>query len=148
MEGSQKIRHCEKCDTQVHDLTGLSADEILTLKDKNGGKLCGAFRMMPSVRRPLVLGSGIASLALASCAREEEIELMGVICEPPAKEEPAKKKVSQQGGAASAAAKPIDTEDKEDQPVEVLEIQPNPPVLMGKICPRQDPEPKRGNGPV
>jgi len=67
MSGDEQKRHCQKCDTHVHNLTGMSEPEIIALREKNGGKLCGSFRLGPS----LALGSGIASLALASCAKQE-----------------------------------------------------------------------------
>jgi len=63
MTGDEKSRFCDKCTTHVHDLTGMNHEEILALKVQNGGKLCGSFRLP----KPLILGAGIASLALASC---------------------------------------------------------------------------------
>lgn len=70
MTGDEQKRHCQKCQTHVHNLTGMSDLEIMHLRKKNGGKLCGAFRLGPGIAKPLALGSGIASLALASCTPE------------------------------------------------------------------------------
>jgi hypothetical protein len=70
MTGDEKRKFCNKCTTHVHDLTDLSHDEILALKAQNGGKLCGTFRM-PSLSRQIAIGTGIASLALASCDKKE-----------------------------------------------------------------------------
>ncbi len=76
MTGNQQRKFCSKCSTHVHDLTDYSEEEILALKVQNGGKLCGAFRLA----KPLTIGAGIASLALASC--QPEPPLLGVICPP------------------------------------------------------------------
>ena len=122
MTGNEKRRHCEKCDTHVVDLTGLSTNEILSLREKNGGKLCGAFRlgqMSSSMVKPLVLGSGIASLALASCSNPEPV-LAGVICAPPEKEVTPR-------SAAKPAHKP-----KAPKLPEIVE--PDSPILLGDIC--------------
>lgn len=34
MTGDEKKRHCEKCNTHVHDVTGMDAEEILALREK------------------------------------------------------------------------------------------------------------------
>ncbi len=44
---------------------------------QNGGKLCGAFRLV----KPLTIGAGIASLALASCQPQPE-HTVGIIYPP------------------------------------------------------------------
>jgi hypothetical protein len=72
MQGEEKRRFCEKCTTHVHDLTNLKHEEIVALKVKNGGTLCGSFRL-PFISRPLTIGTGIASLALASCDQEKPV---------------------------------------------------------------------------
>ena len=75
MTGGQQRKFCGKCSTHVHDLTDYSEEEILALKVQNGGKLCGVFRLT----KPLTIGAGIASLALASC-QPEPIPRAGSIC--------------------------------------------------------------------
>jgi hypothetical protein len=120
--------------------------DILDLKKRNGGKLCGAFRIAPALGRPLALGSGIASLALASCSKEKEVVLPGIVCEPPAQEEPVKKQTQKASGESSFFTKPTDTE--KVKPVKELEIQPIRPMMLGKICPENIPEPKRDVGPI
>lgn len=77
MTGGQKRKFCGKCSTQVHDLTDFNEEEILALKVQNGGKLCGAFRLT----KPLTIGAGIASLALAAC-QPEPVDTVGIICPP------------------------------------------------------------------
>ncbi|MFK7910796.1 MAG: hypothetical protein AB8F34_09335 [Akkermansiaceae bacterium] len=145
MTGHEQRRHCAKCDTKVHDLTGMSADEILSMRAKNGGKLCGAFRLGPAVGKPLALGSGIASLALASCSKEKEVVLPGIVCEPPAKHEPAEKKLTQKADKTSAATKPVVPQSNKEK---LLKLEKIEPMLLGKICPKNAPDPERDVGPI
>lgn len=137
MTGDEKKRHCEKCNTHVHDLTGMDAEEILALREKNGGRLCGAFR----IGRPIALGSGIASLALASCSDKGgglggEV-VAGGICPPP-KEEPAGGKKSAKP-AEDAPPKPVAPPEKADAEV--------PRMMAGVICPPKNPNPRGDAGP-
>ncbi len=148
MSGGEQRRHCEKCDTHVHDLTGMSSKEIRALRKKNGDKLCGAFRLGASMGRPLALGSGIASLALASCA-EKEVVLPGIVCPPPKKEESAKNRevspsIVKSNEADQSSAKPINVDVK---PVQ-LEVEQLQPMILGKLCPKALPVPKRDVGPI
>jgi len=122
MTGNEKRRHCEKCDTHVVDLTGMSEDEIFELREKNGGELCGVFRLSSSLAKPLAIGTGIASLALAACETKREVVVPGVICPPPAKNEPVKKKHV----APPSKKLPV-------------------PILRGEIC---APPPQPRSGPV
>jgi hypothetical protein len=81
MTGDHQRKFCGKCSTHVHDLTDYSEEEILALKVQNGGKLCGAFRLV----KPLTIGVGIASLALASCQKDPARTMpttVGIICPP------------------------------------------------------------------
>ena len=148
MSGDEQKRHCEKCATHVHDLTGLSAKEILAMRKSNGGKLCGVFRLSPAVGRPLALGSGIASLALASCTKEKEVALPGIVCEPPAREEPGENKPKREQGVTPAAANQTDASLEEGKPPEEIEVEQIRPMILGKICPENLPEPKLDSGPV
>lgn len=151
MTGDEKRRHCGKCDTHVVDLTGMSEEEILALREKNGGKLCGAFRLSPTMAKSFALGSGITSLALAACVTKGEIAVPGIGCPPPAEKEPAKKK---------SVAPPTKKPDKNptEEKVTVEPIMPKPlkivkppvPMLMGDICLPNPAQPKLqpGSGPV
>lgn len=145
MTGDEKRRHCAKCNTHVEDLTGKSAKEILALREKNGGKLCGAFRLAPAIGKPLALGSGIASLALASCQTKEP-PLVGKICAPPEKE------TSQKSTHKSGTSASHETVKKSEEEV-IVEIEPvkpkpaeveEPLMLLGDIC---VPPPRPGKGP-
>lgn len=89
MSGSERQRFCDQCDCQVHNLTQLSLPEIQNLKEACGGKLCGAFEKDTKIQRgnalkkPLIIGTSIATLALASCSQPvEEIHVVGLICVP------------------------------------------------------------------
>ena len=124
MTGDEQLRHCEKCDTDVLDLTGMTAVEIQTLKTKNGGKLCGMFRLGPAVVRPLAVGTGIASLALASCS-QEEIQVVGGIGHVPSKP----------SDVSRHDAKPFS--DAPEKPISVkptIGKSPERPFLLGIIC--------------
>ena len=70
MTGDERQRFCQKCSTHVHDITGMNTEEILDLKKRNGGKLCGALRLQHRLQKPLAVGTGIATLALAACSPE------------------------------------------------------------------------------
>ena len=122
MTGNEKRRHCKKCDTHVVDLTEMSEVEIRELRERNGGKLCGAFRLSSSLAKPLAIGTGIASLALASCETRREVILPGIVCPPPAENEPAIK-----NDVAPPSQKP------------------SVPMLRGEIC---APPPQPRSGPV
>jgi len=147
MTGDEQRRHCGKCDTHVVDLTGMSEEEILGLREKNGGKLCGAFRLSPTLAKSFALGSGIASLALAACESKRDVILPGVVCPPPAKKEPTKKK-----HAAPTTQKPEKNPTDEEVTVEPKKpelpkiVKPPVPMLMGDIC--LPPPPRPGSGPV
>ncbi len=137
MSGDEQRRHCEKCDTHVHDLTGMSSEEILAMRRKNGGKLCGAFRL----GRPIALGSGIASLALASCSEQKgkEVVLPGIVCEPPPKEEPIDRKhttksPSKPKSEQRASAKPFENKKPNKLGPDVV------PMLLGDICLPREPK--------
>ncbi|MBK1830917.1 hypothetical protein JIN77_09290 [Verrucomicrobiaceae bacterium R5-34] len=108
MSGDEKMRHCEKCCTHVHNLTGMSAQQIAALRVDHGGKLCGAFRIGSGMAKPLALGSGIASLALASCS-DPEPPLVGMV--PP---------ISEQGQEDDHATPPPHTDHE---------------MVAGMICP-------------
>lgn len=91
MRGDERTRHCDLCNTEVVNLSGMSYEEIIALRAQKGGTLCGKFDNVPlsskghSLTKPLVIGSGIASLALASCSvdsQSPELPLLGVICPP------------------------------------------------------------------
>lgn len=82
MSGDDRRRFCEHCSCHVYNLTGMNMEQISALKKQNGGKLCGMFLMpaacdegveespqdagLPMVK-PLALGIGVASFALAAC---------------------------------------------------------------------------------
>lgn len=68
-------RHCSQCDHHVHDISDLSRVEVLSLKAELGGKLCGVICgqntkkpvNLSGFSKPLMIGTSIAGLALASC---------------------------------------------------------------------------------
>lgn len=109
MSGDEQLRHCQKCDTYVHNLTGMTDAEIMELRKENGGKLCGSFRMGPSLAKPLALGSGIASLALVACTKSEP-PLVGML--PPIE-----------------YGKGSHDEDVEDK----NQAKPPPPIMLGGV---------------
>ncbi len=137
MTGNEKRRHCEKCDTHVVDLTGLSSNEILSLREKHGGKLCGAFRlgrMGSSMVKPLALGSSIATLALASCNKAEP-KVVGEVCASPVKEEP-----RVVGEICAPPKKEIPPRPVEKRAEPKIEEPIHPEILLGDICiPPADP---------
>ena len=61
--GVQGRKHCVSCDCHVHDVSAMSVEEISSLRQQLGGKLCG---MIP--RKAIALGSGVAALSLAACS--------------------------------------------------------------------------------
>ena len=122
-------RHCDQCDTHVHDLTGMTNEEITELREAHGGNLCG----MISAEEPkapaktkhnsLLLGTSIASLALASCADQTSKcpPMMGVIAEPPKTIDEPK-------------PFPVDQDKISTEPVR------RPPIFIGKVAAPRKPQ--------
>lgn len=127
MTGDQQRKFCTKCSTHVHDLTNYNEEEILALKVQNGGKLCGSFRIAKPVIKPLAVGAGIATLALASCNQDPE-PLVGIIC-PPHEQETTE--------STSEPAPPC-----ESVPAQGNQTQPPKNLILGKIA-----IPKQSNTP-
>lgn len=104
---------------------------------KNGGRLCGAFR----IGRPIALGSGIASLALASCSDKGEglggEVVAGGICPPPKEESAGGRKSAKP--AEDAPPKPVTPPEKAAAEV--------PRMMLGVICPPKNPNPRGDAGP-
>lgn len=160
MSGDDRQKFCDKCSTSVHNLSGMSREEIITLKAKNGGKLCGTFRISkPPVNplvRPLVVGSSIASLALAACTSEKPRDYTP---QHPPKEEDNNKhsdgrnidEIPPVGMIALPPEKPVAKDPNEpEQPIRLLgEVcppdpvkppEPEEPMILGKICPPDPPK--------
>ncbi len=129
MTGDQQQKFCQKCTTHVHDLTDLNHEEIVALKVQNGGSLCGSFRL-PAATRPIALGLGlgISSLALASCDKQNQAEVIkGEACPP--EEEPIPVKPNHPEVMGIICPEP-------PKPIPQQQPQPDPkqPVLKGKIA--------------
>ena len=72
LRGTGQERHCEQCQHSVFDLTNLSHQEIQSLIQSRGGKLCGMVRgnqlgVGEAVRTAAVSASTAVGLALAGC---------------------------------------------------------------------------------
>ncbi len=129
MSGDEKVRHCKKCDTHVHDLTGMTEEEITALYRKKGGKLCGRFSLVPGLAKPLAVGTGIASLALAAC-QSQSVSDNGNTDSVDA------------GNASRNEAQPFPKTPKE----EIGEGQSSePPAVLGIVCLPTDSPPRGGN---
>jgi len=146
MTGGEKRRFCKQCSTHVHDLTDYSEEEILALKVQNGGKLCGAFRVSKPVVKPLTIGAGIATLALASC-QPEPLHTVGIITPPISNSEtehPSKtKEEPPKVGESVVDAPPTNT--KRQPQIETPAIHKNHPqegAILGKIVPPKAPDPE------
>ncbi|BDS05285.1 hypothetical protein NT6N_03250 [Oceaniferula spumae] len=133
MSGDEKRKFCAKCSTHVHDLSEKSAEEIRSLHEANGGKLCGSFKL----RSSLALGSGIASLALASCNSDKGAHrpdqpgprLAGAICPPPEQTDHGDKaKPKHKFAKPPGKGKVVKPKDKP-----VKKIVPPEPMLLGEI---------------
>lgn len=122
MSGDAKKKFCDKCSCSVHNLTGMDHDQIMTLRSELGGKLCGAFQASSEpvrsplhkvlLKRKLLIGASISSLALAACQSEKDRDVVGgvEVCYPPESE-------------TSPEVVPEESE-----------------VLLGDICPIEEPK--------
>ena len=129
MTGDQRQKFCDHCSCSVHNLTGMNHEEIVNLREKLGGKLCGAFhgeKKVSTVRRvqlkPIAIGMGIglSSLALAACNSAEKATSDGGECV----------------GVTPEVAQTEQT-NQNDPVMETLgEVCPakNPPMIKGDIC--------------
>lgn len=87
MTGNQQQKFCDKCSCSVHNLTGMNHEQIMDLRSELGGKLCGAFQQQSQLETPeplkkrirrvhlkrsLLLGASISTLALAACKPEKD----------------------------------------------------------------------------
>ncbi|MGJ8678567.1 MAG: hypothetical protein ACSHX0_13715 [Akkermansiaceae bacterium] len=134
MSGDEQQRHCELCNTKVQNLTGMSYDDIISLKQANGGELCGAFHTETSssvndrsLMRPLLVSAGVASLSLASCHTKQP-PVAGLICPPESFYNNDEQSKPTPDTPFATPPKPI-----EEKPPEKPEIVQPLPVL-GKIC--------------
>ena len=110
----------------MHDLTDYSEDEILALKVQNGGKLCGSFRLA----KPLSIGAGIASLALAAC--QPEPELLGEIC--PTEQSAAEEKIKPIKGLSAETQPP---NKKVNHPTSTKPLKIAPPAIDRQVIPHE-----------
>lgn len=124
MTGDERERFCDKCQLTVVNLTGKSIEEIRTLREKSGGRLCGRFDLRAA---KVAVGAGMASLALASCdTKQSNIEgVHGEIESPQVQTTPEK--------TPSPAPKIIPTPEPPKKPP-VIEKPIDPPMIMGDIC--------------
>ena len=145
MTGNERKKFCDQCACSVHNLTGMKHEQIMDLYSDLGGKLCGAFHQpcQPDtlqiekkkihrihLKRSLVMGASISTLALAACQTEKPT--LGVI-EPT---QPIERE------AETKPKDPIKTEilmgkvlQEEVKPVEP----PKHPQIMGIVCLPENP---------
>ncbi|SHJ78174.1 hypothetical protein SAMN02745181_2595 [Rubritalea squalenifaciens DSM 18772] len=134
MSGDEQKRYCDKCQHHVHDLTGLTLEEIDLLHAKQKGRLCGMFRLGAST----ALGASILSLAACHPTNNDSIVVGEYI--PPAKEAPVKH--TQPAPKEEKVTKT--TEEKPELKIEPeLKEEKAPPIdrpmIMGMICPPPQP---------
>ena len=147
MTGDEQKKFCDKCSCSVHNLTGMDHQQIMNLRSDLGGKLCGVFQQpcqteTPEplkkrihrihLKRSLVLGASISTLALAACQSEsDKIEILGQ-CETVS----APKSETNPEGST-----------KPTKPVQPL-VPVKPEVLMGGVCPEPEVKPPKVKPPI
>jgi hypothetical protein len=122
MEGDAQVRHCQRCDHAVYDLSGLPEDAALGLLERAAGgeRICGRFKRRadgrvitadcPSqlqkarggswIRRVAGLLVTLVGAGLASGCQDEPEPVMGLICPEPPPSQPAEidSQTAQAGG--------------------------------------------------
>lgn len=140
MTGNERQQFCDKCSCSVHNLTGMDHQQIMDLRSDLGGKLCGAFYQQSQtdtpgqrkkkirrvhLRKSLVLGASISTLALAACQSEKDSVLLGEC-------------VSVQAPDSETSREVIKGETDSEKEAESPEIDPR---ILGKIyCPKHSKE--------
>lgn len=135
MSGDEQKRYCDKCQHHVHDLTGLSLEEIDILRTKHKGRLCGAFRLGTTA----AIGASILTLAACSAPDNDSIVIGEHI--PPAKEAAAETKATKSIGTKTAKTSEAEPTPKKKIP-RPEETKPDieHPMILGMICPPDAPE--------
>jgi len=139
MTGNQQQKFCDKCSCSVHNLTGMEHQQIMDLRSELGGKLCGVFQQQHQndtsnqlkkkirrihLRKSLVLGASISTLALAACQPEKDQVLLGECGS---------------GYVPESEASPDDS----TTPIKPIQPPVKPHVLMSGICPEEEVKPPR-----
>jgi len=86
MQGSQRERHCQSCDKQVHNFAAMTSREIAELVAKTGGKLCARItqsvdgslitldsRPRTSIAAQIAVSATLA-IGAAGCAAQSTVE--------------------------------------------------------------------------
>lgn len=140
MTGNERKKFCDQCACSVHNLTGMKHEQIMGLKEKLGGNLCGVFHQ-PSqhkkvrrihLRKSMVLGASISTLALAACQSENN-DTQTTDTTPPVNQ-------------SSNTNTPVETKRpdfimgkiKQEEKVEPIEL-PKKPQIMGIVCLPENP---------
>lgn len=111
MKGSDQVRHCDRCEHSVYDLSGLPELEAVALLERaaEGERICGRFRRRadgrvitadcPSqlrrsrgaswLRRVAGLLVTLVGSGLASGCQDDPEPVMGLMCPPPNPSQPA-----------------------------------------------------------
>ena len=141
MNGSEKQKFCDKCACSVHNLTGMNHEQIMSLRSELGGKLCGAFKSPKKpvrrvhLKRNLIIGASISSLALAACQSEKDTAVIG---EVPVEYRPE--------SVTDPVKPPAAPEEPEELMGDICPIEPppEPPLIkLGEIRPPEKPEPPK-----
>lgn len=132
MSGDDKKRYCDKCQHHVHDLTGLTLEEIDILRTEHKGRLCGAFRLGATA----ALGASL--LTLAACKTPDNDSMVVGEYIPPVT------KTDSSNSSKPSKPKPeISTNDKSEENITTTDKAPpiEPPLILGMICPPEAPQP-------
>ncbi|HEX5790097.1 MAG TPA: hypothetical protein VFY13_03040 [Luteolibacter sp.] len=137
MTPSANGRFCDKCSKEVYDLTHCSLDQVRELQHRHGS-ICGMIRVMGAA-------AVAASLSTAACRQEEKMagviaapssdapisKVDGVTPPPPTgKDEP--KEVGEIDLPVDESP-PKETPPEPEEPHELPP--PQPPIIMGIVCP-------------
>ena len=139
MTGSEQQKFCDKCSCSVHNLTDMDHKQIMDLRSELGGNLCGTFQQQSQVatsaklkkkirrvhlRRSLVLGASISSLALAACQSEKDVMVAG------------------ESGSVYVPESETSPDDSK-QPTKPIKLPVKPEVIMGIVCPEEEVKPPK-----
>lgn len=138
MTGNQQQKFCDKCSCSVHNLTAMNHEQIMDLRSELGGNLCGAFQQpkvkMPGdlkkkirrvhLRKSLVLGASISTLALAACQSEKDTMVVG------------------ECGSVYVPESEASPNDP-TTPIKPVQLPVKPHVLMSGICPEEEVKPPK-----
>ncbi|MDX1680389.1 MAG: hypothetical protein R3242_06635 [Akkermansiaceae bacterium] len=141
---------CAKCSKDIHDLTDCSIEEVIELQRRKGS-ICGFVRAV----------SVTSLVSLAACSDEENAakhqdegkippkpevpekiqpELMGDICVPE-EEAPKPRPEPKPAPDDSTVENQPPPNGEEPQVINPDDVEINPPVLLGVICPQEDLDP-------